>query len=154
MLTRLYKKLLSAGIIVSTGTLILVVCLQILGRFVLPVIPDWTEEVSRFSLLYIVAFAIPLTFCEKGFVYVDIVVSALKGRIRTALLLLIEILVFTSSCLVVYQGFRFAFKMGSIQTSPSLGIPMIVPYISIPLGILFMLPFACARLIRLIKEFK
>jgi len=103
--------------------LIAVVLLQVFARMFLPRSPHWTEEASRFLMLYMVAFAAGLTAKERAYVNVDIFINLIKGRLRAVIQLFIDISVMVLMAVTVWYGWRNA-AIGAIQTSASLGIPM------------------------------
>ncbi|MDR2174308.1 MAG: TRAP transporter small permease [Synergistaceae bacterium] len=116
-----------------------VVLLQVFARLFLPRAPHWTEEASRFIMLYMVAFASGLAAKERAFVNVDVFINLLKGRSRTLIHLLIDLATIALMVVTVWYGWKNA-AVGRIQTSASLSIPMNLIYMSMVLhsgGILF-----------------
>ncbi|MCB1885756.1 MAG: TRAP transporter small permease [Geminicoccaceae bacterium] len=103
--------------------LIASVLIQVVSRMLLPSSPVWTEELSRFALLYVVAFGCGLGWRTGELVNVDIVPSNLTGRSRT----LVEggvVLVSTLFALfLLWPGWAYV-KIGFFPTSPALGIKM------------------------------
>jgi hypothetical protein len=61
------------------GLLMLAVVLQLLGRSGWIAAPIWTEELSRFCLLYLAAFGAGLAFRSGDMVNVDLISEALPG---------------------------------------------------------------------------
>ncbi|MDR1377629.1 MAG: TRAP transporter small permease [Synergistaceae bacterium] len=109
--------------------LVLVVLLQVFARTSLwPYAPPhWTEEASRFLMLYMVAFSAGLAAKERAYVNVDVFVNLLSGRSRAFMQLLIDILVIVLMGATAWYGWQSA-AVGRIQTSASLGIPMHLIY--------------------------
>ena len=103
--------------------LFLVVLLQVVARTFLPRSPHWTEEASRFLMLYMAAFAAGLAAKERAYVNVDIFINCVKGRPRIAIQLFIDLAIVVVAAVVTRYGWRNAL-VGRIQTSASLGIPM------------------------------
>ena len=103
--------------------LIAMVLLQVFARMFLPRSPHWTEEASRFLMLYMVAFSAGLAAKERAYVNVDIFINYMKGRLRIAVQLLIDLAVIVLMAVTFWYGLRNA-AVGRIQTSASLGIPM------------------------------
>ena len=107
--------------------LIAVVLLQVVARMFLPRSPHWTEEASRFLMLYMVAFAAGLTAKDRAYVNVDVFINFIKGRFRAVVQLFIDIGIVVLMAVTVRHGWKNA-VVGRIQTSPSLGIPMNLIY--------------------------
>jgi TRAP-type C4-dicarboxylate transport system permease small subunit len=103
--------------------LIVVVLLQVFARMFLPRSPHWTEEASRFLMLYMVAFAAGPAARDRAYVNVDVFINFVRGRPRA----LIQFLIDAAIAALMGAIMRYAWKnalIGSIQTSASLGIPM------------------------------
>jgi TRAP-type C4-dicarboxylate transport system permease small subunit len=100
-----------------------VVLLQVFARTFLPRSPHWTEEASRFLMLYMTAFAAGIAAKERAYVNVDTFINLAEGRPRIAIQLLIDLTVVVLMAATFWYGLRNA-AVGSIQTSASLGIPM------------------------------
>jgi TRAP-type C4-dicarboxylate transport system permease small subunit len=107
--------------------LIAVVLLQVVARMFLPRSPHWTEEASRFLMLYMVAFAAGLAAKERAYVNVDIFINLIKGRPRAVIQLFVDVMSVVLIAVTVWYGWKNA-AIGSIQTSASLGIPMHLIY--------------------------
>ncbi|MDR1622267.1 MAG: TRAP transporter small permease [Synergistaceae bacterium] len=107
--------------------LIAVVLLQVYSRMFLPRSPHWTEEASRFLMLYMVALAAGLAAKERAYVNVDVFINFLKGRPRALIQLCIDGAAIVLMAVTVWYGWKNA-AIGSIQTSASLGIPMNLIY--------------------------
>ena len=103
--------------------LIYVVLLQVYARLFLPRSPHWTEEASRFLMIYMVSFAAGLVAKERAFVSVDLFINLIKGRARAVLQLCIDLGIMFLMAVTVRHGWRNA-AIGAIQTSASLGIRM------------------------------
>jgi TRAP-type C4-dicarboxylate transport system permease small subunit len=107
--------------------LVAVVLLQVYARMFLPRSPHWTEEASRFLMIYMVAFAAGIAAKERAYVNVDTFINYAKGRPRIMLQLLIDVIVVVLMAATCWYGWKNA-AVGRIQTSASLGIPMIWIY--------------------------
>jgi TRAP-type C4-dicarboxylate transport system permease small subunit len=107
--------------------LVAVVLLQVFARMFLPRSPHWTEEASRFLMLYMVAFAAGLAAKERAYVNVDVFMNFLAGRPRALIQLFIDMAVVALMAVTAWYGWKNA-AVGSIQTSASLGIPMHLIY--------------------------
>lgn len=108
-------------------SLIFVVFLQVFARVLLPQTPSWTEELARFSLIYLVASATGITFQQKLFVNVDLIFHIKK--INDTVLLWIrgitQFIIFSSSLIMAIYSFPII-RIGFAQTSPALLMPMYI----------------------------
>jgi TRAP-type C4-dicarboxylate transport system permease small subunit len=131
-----FLELMSSICFVGLGGVVL---LQVFARTFLPHSPHWTEEASRFLMLYMVAFASGLAAKERAYVNVDVFINLIKGRPRDLIQLLIDLSAIALSAVTFWYGWKNA-AVGRIQTSASLSIPMHLIYMSMVLhsaGILF-----------------
>ncbi len=114
---------LKAGAVLSFLGMILVVSLQVFARFALPKAPSWTEEAARIFFIYTVSFAGGLAVKTRAFVYVDTFINLLPLKIQKFLKVCIHLVIALFMGIVVFQSIAYI-KVGVIQSSPALRIPM------------------------------
>lgn len=148
----LEKILLICGIISFLG-LICVVILQIITRLWLPFPISWTEEVSRFLFLYIVAFVAPVALKNRELVFVDMFVTYAPKIVQDLLLIIIDILILMLSSVIFWTS-RTYVLLGIGQVAPATLLPMYIPYASMTVMALFLSLFSITNLVVLIAEFK
>lgn len=141
--------------ICRTGTgigflvLIFAVITQVLGRTVFASSPPWTEELTRYALLWTVAFAAGLSFRTGDLVNVDIVSEALPGRWPWFLRLTSAIATVGLCAVLIPPAWRYA-SIGVRQTSPVLGISMNWVFASVLVLLVLLLVFALLRVISML----
>ncbi len=143
-------KILEVGAVISFTALISVVTLQVFARFMLPKAPSWTEEASRFLFIYSVAFSAPLALKRGEYVKVDIAVSRLPEKIVEKLEGVIYTALSIFFMLITYHGYTFA-SLGTIQTSPALMLPMVIPYGSIAMSAVFITMYSAREASKKLK---
>jgi len=118
------------GTVVAFAVLIIMVTLQVLGRIPGITAPIWTEEVSRFALLYLVAFSCGLAVLEGELVNVDLLTSALPARVQTVIDKLVDIAAIIFS-LAIIPG-AYAYVINSVgERARSFDAPMVIVYSTI-----------------------
>ncbi|WP_165916291.1 TRAP transporter small permease [Marinisporobacter balticus] len=120
----------------SVTAMILVVLLQVFARFALPKAPSWTEELSRILFICSVAFAAPIAMKKGEFVKVDTLISILPRKVAKILEVVVDAVICAFICMVAYYAVDFV-KLGSIQSSPSMGVPMAIPFSAMFIAPLF-----------------
>jgi TRAP-type transport system small permease protein len=125
------------------------VIIQVLGRTVLESSPVWTEELTRFALLYLAAFGAGLSYRTGDLVNVDIVCEALPGRWPWFLRLVSAIATSVLCVVLLYAAWRFT-SIGAMQTSPALGWRMDFLHGSILVLLLSLLVFTLLRVVRML----
>ena len=93
------------------------VLVQVISRNFLPNAPSWTEELARYSFIYMVAFGVGLAALKHEFVNVEFMGDFLKKKSPKALKVLNLVIEFAilAMCLVI-----LAFAMNSTATNISM----------------------------------
>ncbi|WP_163264098.1 TRAP transporter small permease [Chelativorans alearense] len=138
---------LAAGL--SFAVLIFAVLVQVLGRSVFSSSPVWTEELTRFALLYLAAFGAGLSYRSGDLVNVDIVSEALPGRLPVLLRFLSAAATVVLCAALVLPAWRFT-VIGNLQTSPALGWRMSFIHASVLVLIVSLLVFAVMRAVAML----
>lgn len=117
------RVLLRVGTGLSFAVLICAVTTQVVGRSFIGASPVWTEELTRFALLYLAGFGTGLALMTGDLVSVDLVSESLPGRAPWVLRLLSAVLVLVFCGLTLGPAWRFT-EIGAFQTSPAMTLPM------------------------------
>ncbi|GAB1583716.1 MULTISPECIES: TRAP transporter small permease [Phyllobacteriaceae] len=118
------------GTVAAFAVLIIVVTLQVLGRIPGISAPIWTEEVSRFALLYLVAFSCGLAALDGELVNVDLVTSMLPAKVQVAIDKLVDVATIVFSLMIIPGA--YAYVMNSFgERARSFDAPMVIVYITI-----------------------
>jgi TRAP-type C4-dicarboxylate transport system permease small subunit len=119
------------------GTALLLACIAMLGRYVLPgLMLDWTFEVTIFTTIWATFLAGARSAGTGEHVRVDTLLTYLPFKVRTALVLLAGLLgiatalfLLRSGWIVVEEAYRW-----DERTTSSLGLPLWIYYLSLPVG--------------------
>ncbi len=134
-ITAVFKKLQKANSIligIALLTMIAVVFLQTFCRFVIFRSLTWSEELSRYLFVAIIALGINLASTKHLFVRIEIIDGYLKGKGLLILNVIRRAIAMYVSIVFVYSGYRLI-QIGGYQVSPAMGIPMSLLY-----GIIFL----------------
>nr|WP_245224333.1 TRAP transporter small permease [Rhizobium halophytocola] len=126
------------------------VTIQILSRTFLPTSPIWTEELTRYALLYMVSFGVGLALLTGDLVNVDLALELLSERWRRWLTGLSLLLTALFAALVIKPAYDFA-AIGAWQTSPSMGISMSWVYYTMLVLLVLLCIFALVAAVRIIR---
>ncbi len=125
---------------IAVGILMIVlstnVLMQILSRQILRVSMVWTDEVARFSFIWMTMLGASLQVRHKSHYAVTMISEQFKNRKFFNYLVFLSILVVAG--MLLYFGYRYAL-MGLRRVSPSTNIKMIWIYSAIPVGGLLMI---------------
>lgn len=113
--------------------LIFDVMLQIFTRFILVRPVSWTEELSRFLLAGIVAFGTPVCARKNLYIRVDVLLIKFSSKIQIFWIGILDLIVTVFLIIVAYKAVSYV-KIGAMQSSPVLHIPMSVIFSSVLIG--------------------
>jgi len=126
--------------------LVIILTIQVLSRYVFNAPLDYTEEASRFGLIWLVfigsAYA---AYLNEHFV-VTMLVDSIKFPGRTAYLILVDVVVILFFVGLIYYGAKMAWKNPRIE--PALGLSMGWAYMAIPVGCSLMIYHLLVALVR------
>ncbi|WGW04925.1 TRAP transporter small permease [Tropicibacter oceani] len=129
----------------SFAVLIAAVLIQVVGRFV-GNSPVWTEELTRFALLFTVAFGAGLSFRTGDLVNVDVICESLPGRAPLMLRLLAAVVTAGLALYLLPHAWKYV-SIGKMQTSPALGLRMDGVHFTVYLMLALLAVFGLLRVI-------
>jgi len=149
-ITAALRWLIATAVIVFYSYMAVVVLLQVLGRYVFNYSIDWSTETATFAQIWMVLLAAGIAMRRRLHVGVDVLVDALPRQLQRLFLIVTVILCLWFLWVAVQGSFRLI-KVGFIQTSPALSIPMWLPYLSLPVGLSY---FAFEFLLAMLKRWR
>jgi len=135
---------------ISFGVIIVAVLVQLAGRSGLITSVVWSEELTRFALLFLTAFGVGLSYRSGNLVNVDILSETLPGRLPWILRLVCAVI----TCgfgLVLIKATWFYVSIGARQTAPSLGVRMDWIHASVLVALVSLSLFAGLRVIGMMR---
>lgn len=128
-------------------TLIILVFSQFLSRYVFDYSLSWSQELSRYLLIWLAWISVSFTIREKKHIRVEILKDRLPKKGQVVVEIIVLILWFIFAVFLAIVGTQFVLNIQlSGQGSPMMGIPMWLIYLILPLaGVLMVL--------RLIQQF-
>ncbi|RPE66572.1 TRAP-type C4-dicarboxylate transport system permease small subunit [Pacificibacter maritimus] len=136
------------GVGLSFLVLIAAVLTQVIFR-TLDASPIWTEELTRYAMLYLVAFGAGLSLRSGDLVNVDIVCEALPRRWPRRLRLLSALATALLCAILIAPAWKYV-SIGAFQTSPAMGLRMDLVHFSIFLLLCVLFVFAALRAYKMI----
>ena len=131
-----------AAVLLAVMTVL--VFLQVLFRYWLELPLDWGEEVSRYLFVWSAMLGAAIGTKRRAHFGIDFLVKALPSSVQTAIAICVNLCICGLMGLVAVQGTKLALSNLS-QISPTLAIPMGVPYAAIPACALLMLIYTVAQ---------
>ena len=127
--------------------LIFVGFLQVFFRYVLNYSLSWTEEVGRYSFVWLTFIGAAICVQNESNIGLDLFVRKLSRRKQIILKMFVDLSIIAFLIFLIFQGGLITQKT-TRQVSAALHIPMSVFYFSIPLGAFFMLINTCRIFIK------
>ena len=122
-------------IISLTLIMICLVSMQIVNRFILHLAMPWTEEAARYVFVWVVFISASYAAHKNAHIGVQIIVNKLSDKWKKIFIFTMYVSCLTFSLMLVVGGISIALMQREMsQLSPAMGIPMYLPYLSLPLG--------------------
>lgn len=126
-------RLEGAGIFLALTVMMVTLTAQIVARLGLPFDLDWTEEVSRIGLIWLIGLGAALASYRGEHFLVEFLLNAVSAATRAALLLAIRVLSLAFAATMTWLGVKSTlFNWG--QIFPVLEIPVGIGYLAVAVG--------------------
>lgn len=122
----------------AIGVMVVSMVWQVIGRYVFSRAPGWTEEASRFLMLWVTMLGAAAALRSGAHLSVTSLVDALPPRALAWVLALRDAALVGAAGLLAWYGFLFA-RLNGAQESAAMEIPMTVPYAALPAGALLII---------------
>ncbi|MBU2511298.1 TRAP transporter small permease [bacterium] len=130
------------------GLMMVIVLIQVFFRYVLNNSLTWPEETARFMMVWMTFLAAPIAYRIGANVSLDMLHKTLKGRLHTAMTLLIQSGTLVT-IVILFQRSLGMIQRGASINATSLPITMTPVYICLPIGLLLT---ACVNLEMLLSS--
>lgn len=139
-----------AGVLLAL--VVVIVLLQVFGRYILRISLSWPEELARYVLVWLMIFGVAAAAASRSQIVVDTLLELVPASVRRALealsalagLVAVALLVWTSQPLITGPAGR--------STSPATGIPSFWIYLAVPVGGALLVLFALAELAEILRR--
>ncbi|WP_371156949.1 TRAP transporter small permease [Jannaschia sp. 2305UL9-9] len=138
----------SIGVGIAFLTLIVAVLIQVLGR-TFSSSPVWTEELTRFAMLFTVTFGAGLSLRSGDLVNVDVVCESLPGQWPRRLRLFSAIATFALCVFLIAPAWKYV-SIGALQTSAALRLRMDYIHFSVFALLIGIALFALMRIVAMV----
>jgi len=130
------RSLINWLVIILFGYMVIAVFYQVLGRYIFHYKLGIAAETATYAQIWMVLLAAGIAMKKNMHVGVDILLRVLPKKFQKIIIILSFILVL-SFLILALKGCFALILVGSESTSPALGIPMWIPYLSVPIGIIY-----------------
>src|SRR5699024_3499383 len=137
----LFDKRIEEFILVLTmASMVLIMSVQSTSRYFIGTSISWGSELSQYLHISQIWSGATLATRVQSHIRVDVFVKLFPPLVQKMLHVIAIFFWFVFAAFLAYEGSKYVFfvVMDSGQTSPSLHVPMWIPYLAIPIGGLLM----------------
>jgi len=133
---KLFDRHLEESVLVTTMlVMVLIMFVQSTSRYVIGTSFSWGSELAQYLHIWQIWVGASLAVRLQSHVKVDVFVNLLPKQIKKVVDILALVCWFFFAGFLAYEGSKYVIDvLSSGQTSPSLHVPMWIPYLAIPLG--------------------
>jgi len=146
------SRILQLLTILSFSGLIIVVMIQIIGRYT-PLSFVWTEELSRFLFIFAISFGAPIAMERREYVRVDILINLIPERIRKIYDAFVYLILGVFSGTMIYYAYQFVL-LGRNQSSATLMVKMSYIYASMVMTFVLIAIFSLVNIYQILVNDK
>ena len=119
------------------ATMVVIIAAQVWYRFVLNNPLSWSEELGRYIFVWISFIGAAAGVRYQLHLGIDLLQKLLPPALYRYVVILVNLITQIFLLVIIFWGFKI---LGVIkfQTSPSMHIPMIYPYLAVPVGCILM----------------
>lgn len=122
--------------VISMTTVSLLVFGNVVSRYGFSYTPIWSEELSRFLVVWSIFIGVAIGVRKNQHIGVDAIIRFLPHKLKLASEVLLNLIGVVVISILVYTSIDFIKEtMEYEQLSPAMRIPMYIPYIAMPVGL-------------------
>tara|TARA_B110000902_G_C13953487_1_gene454497 strand:- start:183 stop:647 length:465 start_codon:yes stop_codon:yes gene_type:complete len=132
------RKVINYLVIILFIYMVLAVFYQVLGRYVFSYKLGAAAETATMAQIWMILLASGIAMKKNMHVGVDILLRKLNVKAQKIVVTASTIIIMTF-LIMVLKGSVQLIIVGAQSTSPAISIPMWIPYLSVPIGILYIM---------------
>lgn len=122
--------------VVSMSVVSLLIFAQVVSRYGFNYTPVWSEELSRFLVVWSIFIGVAIGVRSNQHIGVDALIRFLPHKLKVASEVLLNLIGVVVLGILVFNSIEFIqHTMEFEQLSPAMRIPMYIPYIAMPVGL-------------------
>ncbi len=132
-----YRKVMRPVLVILSAVLTIVVLYAVFMRYVINKSPSWTEELARYLMVWSALLAMSIALRQNRHIGLTSLVERIWGKYTGIAFFFADISMLIFFLFMVFTGIPMTIFVIN-QRSPSMNLPMWVPYLSIPVGGFFL----------------
>jgi C4-dicarboxylate transporter DctQ subunit len=139
-----------AGVLLAL--VVVIVLLQVFGRYILQISLSWPEELARYVLVWLMIFGAAAAAASRSQIVVDTLLELVPASVRRALEALAALAGLVAMALLVWTSQPLITGPAGRSTSPATGIPSFWIYLAVPVGGALLVLFALTELAEILRR--
>lgn len=122
--------------VVTLGAVSLIIFGQVISRYFFHYTPLWSEELSRYLIVWSIFIGVSVGVRENKHIGVDALIRFLPPTLKVAGECLLNLIGIVVVVVLIYTGIQFIGRTIEYeQLSPAMRLPMYIPYLAMPVGL-------------------
>lgn len=154
LLRKLFDNLEEYLLTFALGSMVVYIFMQILLRYVFNLPLAWTEELARFTFVWLIYLGASLAVKKQRHLRVDAALFLFPKAIRPYITLLGDLLFLLFAVILTKETATLTYTVTFIrrQVSPAMQIPMGLAYLAIPLSFGLMIIRLCQNIAHFVRS--
>ena len=127
------NKIVGIALSLVLAMMSILIVVQVFTRYVVDITLTWSEEAARYLMVYVIFLGAALAMRKQQHIAIEFLVQTINEKMRNLLKLVILIISIGFFVMLLAKGMEIL-QFVDNQKSPSLRIPMSIPYAAIPIG--------------------
>ncbi|MCI8909843.1 MAG: TRAP transporter small permease [Oscillibacter sp.] len=147
------EKLILAVLALLMGAMILVTVAAVVQRYVIGSAFNWAEEFCGYDMVWCAFLGAAVAFHHKDLVLLDLFTNMMPQKARKTIQVLIQVICLALIAYLAVTGFRYSLSPSIfMRKCTTLPFTMFVPFVSLPIGMLFMFLFGLENLLGMLAD--
>jgi C4-dicarboxylate transporter DctQ subunit len=122
----------------ALGSVSIIIFGQVLSRYFFNYTPDWSEELSRYLIVWTIFIGTAIGVRNNIHIGVDALLRMMPHTMKLATEVLLNVIGVVVSVVLIWLSYEFIKEtLEYEQVSPSMQISMAIPYMAMPIGLSF-----------------
>lgn len=147
----LLEKLERIVLVVTVPTMVLVMVYQVILRYIFNNPNSWSDELASYLFIFNVMLASAIAIRRNSHLQIDILINLLRPKTRRVFTIVATLIGIVFLVLLLRYSIDLC-TTGARNITPGLGIPMSIPYASIPIGTVLMILTSLEVVVKNVQE--
>ena len=115
--------------------MLVLVLLQVVSRYLLPVSLSWTEELARFTMLWLIFLASSHIARKSSYIRVTFIIDRQPDKVKRVISVIVKTIVLITAAHYTWNCFNVFTTVSVKEVSPTMQMPMVIPRFALVVGL-------------------